>query len=364
MASFRRLPSGRWQATVRVSATKRITATRALKDQARDWAREQETALARGEWRDPRLARITWEQWLARWSAARQVEPETARADARVLARHVTPKWRGTPLGAIGRLEVQSWVTGLSRRVGAPTVVKAYGLFASVLSAAVEEDLLGRSPCRSIKLPEQVKPAPAWWTPAQVETILAALDEPYATVAALMVWCGLRWEEAAGLCAPRVHWIRRELEVVEVVTSARRVKPYPKTSASRRVVRMPPAVAERLEGPWRDAKDFEGHRLLFPSRSGRPMLNRSWGAHWRSRVAQLDVPYHRPHVLRHTGASWLVQGGVSLTDVREWLGHSDLATTQIYAHLCPATSNARIADVHMALPGSAGSARTPHAGPT
>ena len=39
------------------------------------------------------------------------------------------------------------------------------------------------------------------------------------------------------------------------------------------------------------------------------------------------------HSLRHTFASWLVQRGVSIYEVSKLLGHSDIKTTQIYAHI-------------------------------
>lgn len=47
-----------------------------------------------------------------------------------------------------------------------------------------------------------------------------------------------------------------------------------------------------------------------------------------------------PHVLRHTAASWMVQRGVDIYRVRDFLGHADLASTQIYAKLNPAALEA------------------------
>jgi integrase len=61
-------------------------------------------------------------------------------------------------------------------------------------------------------------------------------------------------------------------------------------------------------------------------------------SHWNHIKVAMGLEHDEqfiPHCLRHTCASRLVQRGVPLLVVQEWLGHKDIQMTMRYAHLCP-----------------------------
>ena len=67
------------------------------------------------------------------------------------------------------------------------------------------------------------------------------------------------------------------------------------------------------------------------------MMNQpAYRAIWNDAKAEIGLgsdPQVVPHILRHTCASRLVQGGIDLRRVQTWLGHQTLHMTMRYAHL-------------------------------
>ena len=49
------------------------------------------------------------------------------------------------------------------------------------------------------------------------------------------------------------------------------------------------------------------------------------------------------HTCRHTCASWLAQVGIPLYQIKEIMGHSTIAITERYSHLCPTGQEAAFA---------------------
>ena len=80
---------------------------------------------------------------------------------------------------------------------------------------------------------------------------------------------------------------------------------------------------------WRRQSESDG--LVFPGKDGE-MLDNVRKA-WAGVLKKAGITNFRWHDLRHHFASRLVMEGVPLNTVRELLGHADLNTTLIYAHL-------------------------------
>ena len=94
-------------------------------------------------------------------------------------------------------------------------------------------------------------------------------------------------------------------------------------------VPMTDRVQVKIRRYYRDVKDFDKLFSLNYSE-----LNAIWQKA-RKDLGYADKKFYTIHLCRHTCASRLVQRGVPILLVKDWLGHEDIENTMIYAHLAP-----------------------------
>jgi integrase/recombinase XerD len=88
----------------------------------------------------------------------------------------------------------------------------------------------------------------------------------------------------------------------------------------------------RLAARWRSSEESPPW-LLLSYRGRRLRRERIWELLKRYAIRSGVPPNVSPHTLRHSFATHLLAGGADLRQVQEMLGHSSIATTQLYTHV-------------------------------
>jgi integrase/recombinase XerC len=156
----------------------------------------------------------------------------------------------------------------------------------------------------------------------------------------LLYASGLRVSELAGLDRSDVDYERRTLLVTGKGNKQRTV-PFG-APAARALDRWLDQGRRHLAGPGRSGPRQDGvppepasarDALFLGVRGGRMGVRQIRQVVNRALAGLGDTSASGPHVLRHTAATHLLDGGADLRSVQELLGHSSLQTTQLYTHI-------------------------------
>lgn len=330
-----------------------------------------ETDKFRGTYIDITAGDVTFAAYAAEWLAGRTFDEATAIAVALRLRKHVYPELGHLPLRHIKPSTIQRWLRSIDHLATTYRRV-IYAHVSAVLSAAVDDDLIAKNPCKagSVDKPSTARQKVKPWDAATVTAMRDALPPRYRLAVTLGAGLGLRQGEIFGLSPDDIDAENRSVEVrrqVKLVTANRLVFAPPKNTKTR-TVPLPDAVAAAIAAhrssfrpchvtlPWGklDAPKSERVPLLLTTRE-RKALNRNYfnGSIWRQAQAEAGVAPERSngmHALRHWYASVLLDAGESIRAVSEFLGHSDPGfTLRTYTHLMPSSSERTRVGVDAAL---------------
>lgn len=288
--------------------------------------------------------------WLDRCEADGTLALTTIKGHRQRVRAVIVPAIGGVRLDQITVQHVRR-VRTVAREQGLSdtSIRQAHAVLSSMLSAAVEDELMDDNPAKRIKAPRKSHYETDALTLEESTRLLEwAREKPWhdlrVTVALLT---GLRSGEALGLTRQAIDLERGE---IRVVWQLQRVQPgkeptgtrprrhlvgnywllEPK-AASRRLVPMLPRVwallAERLDempdDPW---------ALVFTGERGGPMSHERDWARWRDALDGAGLRRIRRHDSRHTTATLMRAARVDARTIQAILGHTTAAMTDHYAH--------------------------------
>ncbi len=213
--------------------------------------------------------------------------------------------------------------SSVDRRV---SVIKGFHRF------LVREGYTGRNPTDTLQLPKPPERLPDVLSVKQVDAMLSACTgrEPLQlrnrAILEVLYGCGLRVSECTGLDLGDCILDEGYLRIVGK-GNKERIAPISGAALEAIVDYLEHARAE-LTKPY--AKPTAA--VFLNARGGR-LTRQSVHAIVAEAGRLIDVDNLHPHMLRHSFATHMLEGGADLRVIQEILGHSDISTTQIYTHV-------------------------------
>jgi len=320
------------------------------KREAEQFIAAQRSDQAGGLWFDVRAAETPFAEVAREWLDGDPAKrPGTVPRDGSVVKMQLLPILGPVPIGRITPRDLQRMVNDWSVRYWPATVRRHYACLRAFFSHAVATDLIGRTPCRAIKLPVVEHEDRLLPDPAQLAAVAEANGVDLAPMVYVGAVLGLRWGECAGLRVRHVDFLRSTVTVAEQITRGHggtTVNGPPKTRVGRRTIAAPEELVSMLAGhlTHRGLNADDADVRLFVSRDGRDLEYTNFRERiWVPACERAGVSGLRFHDLRRLAATTLVAEGVDVKTTQSRLGHaSPQMTLGLYAQIT--TSGDRAAE--------------------
>lgn len=230
--------------------------------------------------------------------------------------------------------DIRGWVAHMSRQnISAGTIKHRLSAVRSLYRFLIKRHGATINPAAAVKVTRREKPLPKFIDTGEMSRLLDAMDNEAAVsndfesvrndlILNMLYQTGMRSSELVGLTDERVDLHRCELKVL-----GKRNK--------ERIVPFGTALAQQIRA-YLAVRPASGSpsQPFFTDQDGNGMKYKKLYDTVRSLMdGRVSSTKRSPHVLRHTFATDMLNNGADLTSVRQLLGHTSLATTQIYTHV-------------------------------
>lgn len=337
--TVRRLPSGRYQARVRIGGQQVTVGTFDTRKEAREAIGSLAPARSSAATTAPAPSlRDYAEQWKEHRVGHRY---STRKRDQLALDHDILPVLGDRRIDHLNTQDVQAFVNDLSARLAPTSIRRVHAVLVSVVRSAIDTGMINTDPTRGVRLPKTDTPEPNFLTFGDLERVADVTALRFRAMVLVMAWATLRIGEACGLKRDDIDLDKGTLSVRRSVTevSGRLVDGPPKTKAGRRTLALPSSVLDELGlhlGHW------SGNPWVFGGPSGRPLRASEWRrTAWYPALERAGLPRLAPHALIHSGVAYLIAAGVDPLEIARRAGHQHVSFTLArYGHLLPGADSA------------------------
>ena len=240
----------------------------------------------------------------------------------------------------------------LDRGVTANTVIHYHANIRKCLQYAFQIGMIRSNPADRVERPRKEKFKSEVYKAEELEQLFTAIQGDPAEFGVIMAaFYGLRRSEIVGLKWDAIDFENKTISIQHTVVSTKVdgvvtdiARDRTKTKSSCRTLPLIPACEQMLKKMQKEqalnrkvcGKDYCTDYLdyIYVNPMGRRIRPNFLSQHFPEFLTAHDMKRIRFHDLRHSCASLLYANGVSLKEIQEWLGHSDISTTSnIYTHL-------------------------------
>lgn len=252
---------------------------------------------------------------------------EAYRRDLTALSEYLRKPIAEASLEELERYTASLRADGLAATTIARRTAAARSFFRHQQLLGARDD----NPAAAVKLTRRPKLLPKTLSPGEAERLIEAAKGTQPrnlrdqALVELLYGAGLRVSEAVGLEKSGVDLDDRFVRVTGK-GGKERVVPIGRHAAD---------AVRRYLSRGRPYLDRRHRPELFLNAKGGPLTRAGAFLILRrlAEVAGLDPTRVHPHILRHSFATHLLEGGADLRSVQEMLGHADLSTTELYTHV-------------------------------
>ncbi len=236
-----------------------------------------------------------------------------------------------TDLKAANHFHIRSWIVDmLQQKISAKSINRKLSCLNSFYKYLLQRSEIELNPMRKVQAPKEMKRLPNYIKEESLDRLFN--DIPFSldfegcrnkAILSILYHCGLRRAELINLKISDVDLLKEEMKVLGK-RSKERIIPFGKDLTE--VLNDYLDLREKEFGSMDD--DF-----LFITAKGKKLYPKFVYNLVNKYLSKVTTNEHRsPHILRHSFATHLSNNGADLNAIKELLGHSNLAATQIYTH--------------------------------